>query len=382
MKMHRGFKVRIYPNKNQEKELWKQIYGCRFIWNYLINLQQTRYKNKEKHLSEFEMCRVLPELKEKKEYSWLKEVSARSMQIICGDLSRDYSNFFKKKGNYPKFKTKKKAKNKYPVDGVKLWFDEKNYVHIPKIGKVKFKTDFNIPTGSKIKIINPRIEFTYMEKWMLSFSLEIEKQNFELNEFSIGVDLGIKETAVVSYDGKSLVYHNINKSKEIRRIDKQLRHVYRTMCRKFEHNREGNKYYHTNNINKEIRKIRRLFNRKNGIKYNYLHQMTHEIVSLKPKRIVMEDLNVSRMLKNKHLSHAIQEQCFYEIKDKIRYKCEEMGIEFVEADRFYPSSKICSCCGEVKKKLLLSERTYKCEYCGLTIDRDLNAAKNLEKYKI
>lgn len=135
------------------------------------------------------------------------------------------------------------------------------------------------------------------------------------------------------------------------------------------------------NIQKQNQVIRNLHKRLNDIRNNYLHQCSNEIVKTKPSRIVMEDLNVQGMMKNKHLSKAVQQQCLYEFKRQIQYKSERHGIEFIEADRWYPSSKVCSCCVKIKKDLKLSDRIYTCE-CGNVIDRDLNAAINLANYQI
>lgn len=196
----------------------------------------------------------------------------------------------------------------------------------------------------------------------------------------MGIDLGVKELAVVAFDEESLVFHNINKSKKMKNLSKKLKHLQRGISRKYEDNRVGQKYKKTNNIMKEEMKLRKMHARIVNIRNNYIHQTTHSLVSLLPKRVVMEDLNVRGLMKNKHLSKAIQEQSFYEFIRQMKYKCEWRGIEFVQADRFYPSSKTCSTCGHVKSDLKLKDRTYICNECGTVIDRDYNAAVNLSRY--
>ena len=174
---------------------------------------------------------------------------------------------------------------------------------------------------------------------------------------------------------------NINKSKKVRELKKRIKHTQRNISRKYEANRVGNIYYKTNNILKEEYKLKKLYAKLANIRENYIHQSTHKLIALRPARIVMEDLNVQGMMKNRHLAKAIAEQCFYEIKRQMRYKSDWNGIDFVEADRFYPSSKTCSCCGCVKKNLTLKDRVFVCEECGYEIDRDYNAAINLSRYE-
>ncbi len=187
---------------------------------------------------------------------------------------------------------------------------------------------------------------------------------------------------VVAYGNESIIFHNINKSKKVRELKKRIRNLQRVISRKYEVNRVGKKYIKTNNIIKLENKLRRLYARLNGIRHNYIHQCTHELISLLPCRVVMEDLNIMGMMKNKYLSKAIQEQCFYEIIRQMKYKCEWNGIPFIQVDRFYPSSKTCSCCGSINKKLTLADRTFICPDCGFTIDRDYQAALNLMRYEV
>ena len=196
----------------------------------------------------------------------------------------------------------------------------------------------------------------------------------------MGIDLGIKDLAIVAYGDEKIVFHNINKSKRMRQLTEQVKYTQRAMSRKYEANKQGNKYVKTNNIIKLEACLKKQYARIANIRLNYIHQTTHILVSKLPCRVVMEDLNVMGMMKNGHLAHAVQEQNFYEFRRQMQYKCERYGIPFILADRFYPSSKTCSCCGHIKRDLKLSDRTYVCSECGLTIDRDYNAAINLSKY--
>lgn len=378
--MIKSYKVRLYPTKEQEQLMWKHVGSCRFIWNWMLAKQQELYKQGEKHLSGFDMINLLTPLKKHEEYSWLKEVSNTSLKDICRDLDKAYKMFFKKTSGFPKFKSRKKSKPNFPIRTDALYFKDDKVLNIEKLGKVKYKTDFAFEYGKgTCKFTNARVSHIN-GKWMLSFGMECENQARELNDISMGIDLGVKDLAIVEYNGESLVFHNINKSKRMHNIGKRLKHLQRSISRKYEANRDGRKYNKTKNIERQEERLRKLYARQSNKRRNYIHQTTHKLVSLLPKRIVMEDLNVQGMMKNRHLSKAVQEQCFYEFIRQMEYKCAWNGIELVKADRFYPSSKTCSGCGCIKKDLKLSDRIYHCSDCGLVIDRDYNAAINLSRY--
>lgn len=378
--MIKSFKIRIYPTKAQEELIWKHIGSCRYIWNWMLAKQEELYAAGEKHLSAFSMIKLLTPLKNDGEHGWLYDVSNTSLQIACQDLQKAYDKFFKKISGFPKFKSRKRSKPSYPVCADRFYFVDNKTVQIQKLGKVRYKTDFSLPHGTEYKFSNPRI--TYRNgKWLLSFGMECENQTPKLTDMSMGIDLGIKDLAIAECNGQ-IVFHNINKSKKMKELRKKQKHLQRSISRKYEANKQGNKYIKTKNIERLENKLRKLYCHISNIRQNYIHQCTHALVSLLPSRVVMEDLNITGMMKNRHLARAIQEQCLYEFIRQMRYKCEWNGIEFVQANRFYPSSKTCSCCGNVKRDLKLSDRTYKCDICGLTIDRDYNAAINLSKYAI
>lgn len=381
--MIKGFKVRLFPNEVQTQLLWKHINVSRFVWNYALAEQLNRYKNGEKHLNKYGMSDIFIVLKQSEKYAWLKEVSAHTIGNVCIDLDKAYARFFKKIGGKPKFKKKGKCKNAFPVRYENVYFIN-DCVNIEKIGKIKYQSDKELPQGrNACKFTNPRIAFEN-NKWILSFGMECENQARELNDFSVGIDLGVKEPAVVAYGENHKVYKNINKSKRVKTLKHKLVHLQRKVSRKYETNNKhkvyDTKWYKSNGILKTEEQIRKICNQLSNIRKDYTHQTTHEIISLLPKRVVMEDLNVSGMMKNKHLSKAIAEQTFYEFIRQMKYKCEYNGIEFVQVDRFYPSSKTCHKCGCIKHDLKLSDRTYICSECGEVIDRDLNAAINLANY--
>lgn len=261
-----------------------------------------------------------------------------------------------------------------------FYLKDNHVLNIEKVGKVKYKTDFELPVGiHKAKFRNVRV-INENGKWMVFFVLECENQAPELTNINMGIDLGVKDLAVAEFNGEPIVFHNINKSKRMKLLQKRLFHIHRSISRKYEQNKRGRQFIKTNNIVREEHKLRKLYAKVANIRHDYIHQVTHKLVSLRPQKVVMEDLNVTAMMKNKHLSKAISEQCLNDFILKMKYKCEWNGIEFVQANRFYPSSKTCSGCGCIKKNLKLSDRTYKCDECGLVIDRDYNAAINLSRY--
>lgn len=202
---------------------------------------------------------------------------------------------------------------------------------------------------------------------------EVEKPS--LTNEAIGIDVGVKELAVCS---NGMTFKNINKTKTLKKAEKRLRRLQRKVSRQYEMNKEGNRFVKTCNIVKGEKSIRLLHRRLTNIRTNHIHQATSAIVKTKPRSVVLETLNITGMMKNRHLSKAIAQQKLHEFTRQLRYKCEKYGIRFLEADKWYPSSKTCSGCGQIKKDLKLSDRVFKCD-CGRVIDRDLNASINLAK---
>lgn len=379
--MYKGYTIRIYPTKNQEELLKKHIGCCRFIWNHMIEVQKTRYQNDEKYLNHFGMMKLIPSIK--KEFPWLNEVSMSSLQRVCDDVNNAHQRFFKKISNYPKFKSKKTSKLSYPVrsESNAFYFKE-NVVQISKVGKVKYKADYpNLNLEEISKFSNVRIS-NENDKWILTFSIECENQALIEKNGNLGIDLGVGRLAVVSHNGKKLEYKNINKSKRVRKLTSKLKHIQRVISRKYEVGNKLNdkKYQKTNQILKYEKLARRIYRKISNIRKDQRHKITRELVNLNPAVVIMEDLNVSGMMKNKHLAKAIAEMGFYDFIRIMKYKCEESNIKFFQVDRFFPSSKTCSQCGCIHKGLKLSDRIFECPECGFTTDRDFNAAMNLENY--
>ena len=375
--MIKSVKIRLSPTKEQEELMFQSVGIARFAYNWALSKWEEMYKeglkpSKAKIRKEFNNS-----IRKNDDFKWLYNVSGQITAQAFADLEDAYKNFFDGLAQRPKFKNKKKSKKSFYVryDAIKF---SNNRVNIEKIGKVKYSSNYKIPKLDKYT--NPRCHFDG-KYWYLTFGFEHGESQASLNEdLSIGIDLGISHLAIVNHLDKPI--KNINKSKEVRRLKKKLKRLQRQVSRKYEMNKKGSKFVKTNNIIKLERQIKLVHRRLNNIRNNHIHQATSKIIKLNPYRVVMEDLNVSGMMKNKHLAEKIAEQKFYEFKRQMKYKCEFNKIEFFEADRWYPSSKACSCCKNIKKDLKLSDRTYICNECGLVIDRDKNASINLGNYKL
>ena len=373
--MIKSVKIRLLPNKEQEILMFKSIGCSRFTYNWALNRCNELYQQGVKY-NMSNIRKEFTQLKKQDEFKWLNEVSNTTMVESMRNLDSAFKRFFKTKEGYPKFKTKRKSRLSFYVRYDNLYFLD-DICNIEKIGKVKYRTNYKIPKGKNVcKFSNPYCSFDG-KYWYLSFGMEVEENQTTLNnDLSIGIDLGIKDLAICS---NGMVFKNINKTKKVKRLKKRLKRLQRQVSRKYEANKQGNKFVKTNNIFKLEKQIKLLHRKLSNIRNNHIHQATNKIIKLKPYRVVMEDLNVSGMMKNKHLSKAIQEQGFYEFIRQMKYKCEFNGIQFIQADRYFPSSKMCSCCGSIKKDLKLKDRVYKCD-CGLEIDRDKNASINLGNY--
>ena len=365
-------KVRLYSTKEQEQKLWQSVGTARYVYNWTLARQEENYKNGGKFIKDNDLRKELTQLK-KSELSWLNEVSNNISKQAVKDACNSYKRFFNGLANKPKFKSRKKSKPSFYNDTSKLKAKEKS-VLLEKIGWIK--TNEQIPIG--VKYTNPRISYDN-KYWYLTVGIEVEQPITELTDESLGIDVGVKDLAICS---NGMTFKNINKSKEVKRLKKVLKRKQRQCSRKYEMNKKGKEYVKTKNIAKLEKQIKLIHRRLSNIRLNYIHQVTTKIVKTKPSRVVMEDLNIKGMMKNRHLSKAISRQGFYEFIRQIKYKCEFNGIKFIQADRFFPSSKKCSCCGGINPILKLKDRTYYCPHCNFTIDRDKNASINLANYKL
>ena len=384
--MIKTIRVMLLPNNKQKTKLFQYADTARFAYNWALGREQENYKNGGKFISDGELRKEFTQLKKTDEYAWLNEIDCDVPKQAIKDACEAYRDFFKGYTKFPRFKSKKHSVPKFYQDNVKIKFTDTHVKLMLVAGKGKATSKRNqkfcrirlaehgrIPTDCKY--CNPRIKYDGLN-WYITVGIEYEDSTTLLSNEGIGIDLGIKDSAICS-DGNT--YKNINKLQKIKKLEKRKRRLQRSISRKYEKNKKGGSYCKTSNIIKSEKELLKLNHRLTNIRQNYLHQTTTEIVKTKPSYIVLEDLNVKGMMKNRHLSKAVQQQGFREFRRQIEYKSAWNNIPVIIADRFFPSSKLCSCCGNIKKDLKLSDRIYKCE-CGNVIDRDYQAALNLKRY--
>ena len=384
--MYKALKIELKLTVAQKIQVCQTIGTERFIYNEYIKYNKEQYELGNKFVSANDFSKYinnvyLPNNPDKK---WIKDISSKSVKqaMIYGEQA--FKRFFKGLSAFPVFK--KKGKNElgaYFVKNNKTDFEfYRHKIKIPTLKFVRVKEYGYIPKNANIK---SGTITKIADKYFLSLIIEVNDivKTKNKNIKGLGIDLGIKDTVICS-DGR--VFKNINKTIKIKKLKKKLKREQRKMSRSIEYSKSKKiKLRELKNFNKKKLKVQKLFYRLNCIRDDYNNKMVDEITRAKLKYITIEDLKVSNMIKNKHLSKAIQEQNFYAIRTKLINKCKERNIELRLVDKFYPSSKICSCCGEIKKDLKLNDRIYKCCNCGLEINRDYNASINLEKaqnYKV
>ena len=381
--MVKAVKVMLIPNNVQKTKMFQYAGASRFAYNWALAREKENYEKDGKFISDSELRKEFTRLRNSDEYVWLRNISNNVTKQAIKDACTAYKNFFKGLQKYPRFKSKKKSTPKFYQDNVKIKFTDthvkfEGFSSSKKANKqkrnwVRLAEHGRIPTDTKY--MNPRISFDGLN-WWISVCVDFPDCKETLHGNGIGIDLGIKDLAVCSDATK---YKNINKSQTVKKLEKQKRRLQRSISRSYEKNKEGGSYCKTQNVVKKEKLLLKFNHRLTNIRKNYLNQTISEIVNRKPRFICIEDLNISGMMKNRHLSKAVQNQGFFEFRKQLEYKCRENGIPFIVANRFYPSSKLCSCCGNIKKDLKLSDRIYKCN-CGNVIDRDFQASINLKAY--
>ena len=377
-------RIMLIPNNKQKTKLFQYANTARFAYNWALGREQENHKNGGKFLSDGELRKEFTQLKKTKEYAWLNEISNNVTKRAIKDAVESYRDFFKGYTKFPRFKSRKNSIPKFYQDSCKIQFTE-THVKVEgfsasrkknkqKLNWIRLAEHGRIPTNCKY--CNPRIKFDG-EHWWLTVGIEQEEKKESSETDGIGIDLGIKDLAICS-DG--ITYSNRRKTKEVKKLEQKKRRLQRSISRKYEKNKKGGSYCKTSNIIKAEQKLLKINHKLTNLRQDYLHQTTTEIVKRKPSFICIEDLNVKGMMKNKHLSKAVQQQGFGEFRKQLEYKCAFRQIPLIVADRFFPSSKLCSCCDNIKKDLKLKDRIYHCEKCGLVIDRDYQASINLKRY--
>ena len=412
---YKAIKVMLKPNNWQTTRLFQYAGVARFAYNWALSKEIESLKNGKGLISDSDLRKEFTKLKKQSKYAWLNTVSNDVPKQAIKDLVTAYLTYFKerKKPNYrpytekqiehskltgkllteydkrghPKYKSKRNSQNYGFYNDTEKLVATEDTIRISALLKygrkdrqaikssIKLAEKNRIPTDCKY--YNPRITYDGLNWWI---SVGIEVKNTDLKYASetegIGCDLGIKSMVVLS-DG--IDYKNINKSKQIKQLEKRKRRLQRSISRKYNTNKKGENYQKTFNIKKSEKKLLKLNKRLTNIRQSYRDSIVEDMISRKPKFICIEDLNVSGMKKNKHLSKAIQDNGLREFRRIIEYKTIKHNIPLVIADRWFPSSKLCNECGCIKADLMLKDRTYLCS-CGYKEDRDVNAAKNLKDY--
>lgn len=385
--MLKSYKTEINPTLEQIQKINKTIGTCRFVYNFYLAYNKERYNNGETFMSgkSFSVWLNKEYLPNHPDYMWMKEVSSKSVKKSIENGCSAFIRFFKGQSKFPNFKKKGKSDVKmyFVKNNPNDCFCERHRIKIPTLGWVRVKEKGYIPTttknGSRIKSGTVSCK---AGRYYVSVLVDIpDTEKTQLNDFGLGIDLGIKDFAIIS---NGITKKNINKTAKLKKLEKQLKREQRCLSRKYEDLKECNKKMKgeatRQNIQKQVLKVQKLHHRIDGIRTDYINKTIAEIVKTRPSYIVIEDLNVKGMMKNRHLSKAVASQKFYEFRTKLEAKCKELGIELRIVDRWYPSSKLCHKCGGIKKDLKLSDREYICE-CGYRADRDFNASLNLRDAK-
>ena len=387
-KNYKCIKIEINPTSEQIEKINNTIGTGRYLYNLYIAYNKQIYENEKRFVTGFEFSKYINNvyIKENPDKTWIKDVSSKANKQSIMNAEKAFKRFFKKLSNFPKFKKKTASVQScyFPKNSKTDFEFYRHKIKIPTLKFVRLKEYGYIPKNANVK--SGTIVKT-AGKYFLSLVIDVSDIKVEIsnnnnndnNVEGLGIDLGIKDFAVCS-NGK--VFKNINKSNNIIRIEKRLKRQQRKLSRKYLSCESlKKKLYERKNFQKQKLKISKIFYKLNCIRNDYINKVVNEITKTKLKYITIEDLKVSNMIKNRHLSKAISNQNFYKFKTRLTEKSKEHNIELRMVDKFYPSSKTCSCCGNIKKDLKLKDRIYKCLNCGLEIDRDYNASINLKNAK-
>lgn len=375
-----GYKTEINPTSSQIDKINKTLGVCRFLYNNYISENIKAYKNNKSFITGYDFNKyvnnnLIPN------NLWIKDAYSKAGMKAIMNAEMAFKQFFKGKAKFPKFKKKNKCHNSfYFIKNNKTdCIVQRHRIKIPSLGFVRLKEKGYIPVD---KIIKSGYITKQSNKYFISVIIDIDvPKTTPTHNNGIGVDLGLKEFAVLS-TGK--IYKNINKSKIIKNIEKRLKREQKRLSKKYENKKKGIDTLNKN-IYKKISKIQKLYYKLSCIRTDYINKIVNEVVKTKPQFITIENLNITGMMKNRHLSKAISNQKFYEFRTKLINKAKSLNIEIRLANIFYPSSKLCSCCSNIKHDLKMKDRIYKCDYCNLEIDRDYNASLNLmncQDYKL
>ena len=369
--MLRAVKVRLYPNKVQEQEINK-VLGCyRFVYNHMLALKQKEYNENKKSLGLTDLSKYFHgTLLKDGQYAWMKEQNTKVMKQAIRQMLSAYEKFFKQHNGFPKFKTKiDKQSTLFPLETISKRNDfiERKITLTKSLKGIKFRCSdlyFKRLQLYKEGIRSATLSKTKSGKYFLSILVELPQEEFAkfgLTNKRVGIDLGVKDFVITS-DGEVFENKHFFKKQEVKiaKLQRQL----------------SKKQKGSNNRNKQRIKIAKAFERLSNQKESYIHSVVNELLTYYDT-VFMEDLNVKGMMKNHKLAKSIQEVCFYKFRQILEDKARNNYKQVVFIDRFYPSSKTCSCCGYKTQELKLSDRFWACPECGEHHDRDINAAVNI-----
>ena len=370
--MIRGEKVRLFPTPEQER-MFRQCLGfARFSYNECKRYDDEYVKTHNTRLSAFDLAKILVKLKYTEGYEWMQSLPSDIAKQAASDFGTAKKNSKRLYNNagHTSFKRKHDHKQSFYCEYRKTKIKSKKRVYISKVGDVKMSR--NLPKHTKL--MNPRVVYQY-GKWFLSVSFEVEpEEKPTLTEETIGIDMGLKDLMVLS---DNTVYENINKTSKIRKLDKEKRRLESSLSRK----RVKDSKFQSKNYYKTRTKYYKVIEKLNNIRTNHRHQVTRSVIKKNPKRIVLEDLDIMSMFKDATKAKAISEAAWYTLKVYLTYKAQEAGIEVIIADKYFPSSQLCNCCGYKNNQVKdLNIRTWICPKCNSEHNRDVNAALNLKDY--
>jgi len=351
----KAFKFRIEPNKEQQVLINKTLGCTRFLYNRMLDEKQVKYKAKDK-------SKTKTEKEYKKDFDWLKEVDSIALQQARIDLKTAYDNFFRKlKAGQPtnlKFKSKHNPKHSYRTISVNNSIRvEDNCIRLPKLGFVRFKKSREVL--GKIKSVT--VSRNILNRYYISVLCEVEIEKLPKLDTRVGIDLGLKEFCITS-DGEF-----VSNPKYLRKLEFKLKKAQRILSHRVKNGK--NRFKQQKVVFKIHQKIR-------NQRLDFLHKLSTRLIN-ENQVICLEDLQVKNMVKNHCLAKSISDASWSKFVELLRYKAEWYGRELVQIDKFFPSSKTCSSCGNIKKDLTLKDREYHCDSCGVKIDRDYNASLNI-----
>ena len=392
----KAFKTEIAPTRKQKGKIICSIGIARFLYNQYIAYNKKLHKmyqrglldSRQKHFATAKDFDKYVNHNLKVKLPWIDECGSKARKKALVNAEIAFKRFFDGLAGFPRFKKKSNQDMKlyFPKNNKGDWRIWRHKLMIPTLKQVRLKESGYLPVGAKV--ISGTVSCK-AGRFYVSVVIDIDEKSkynkdleasYHITTDGIGIDLGVKDLAIVS-NGNT--FKNINKSSKVKRLEKRLRREQRRLSRKYEFRKKkgGITATASANIDKQKLKVQKIHHRIDTIRKDYENKVVHEIVKQKPRFITMEDLNVKGMMKNKHLAKAVAAQRFNLILTKLKRKAQIIGIEFRTVDRFYPSSKTCHTCGHTNKGLKLKDCVYICSKCGYTEDRDFNAALNLRDAK-